>query len=197
MRAPRLISGIFAVVCLGLSIGHLMNLPVYPIGDWIAAPRVTKSAAFDVSSLPSDVTDYSWTSLWGRNRPSGGRAHEIMSELEIFVQHETRSGLVTVRVTGDSEAEVDGFIETIRHDFDRTYRQGGSINDPVETSHFHSSSDTSEAGYYWRQKYLWLLGTSFLVSTLVTLMLPRTKNQKAEQGVGGQPATRRDSEIEP
>jgi hypothetical protein len=178
MRFARILSGIFAAVSFALMVFHLMNLPVYPIGGWIAAPRITKSAAFNVSSLPSDVTDYSWTSLWGRNRPKEGAPHKILSELEVVIQHETRSGLVTLRVTGDTEAEVDGFIDTICHDFERTYRQSDPINSPVMTSDFHSTSDYSESDYYWRQKYLWLLGSGFLVSTVITVILARTKSRR-------------------
>jgi len=190
MRFAQILSGGFAAVTLGLIIHHFVNLPARSIGGWIEAPRYSKSASFDVADIPSDVTDYSWTSLWGRNRPKTGAPHEILSELEVIVQHETRSGLVILRVSGDTEAEVDGFIETIRRDFERTYRQSTSINDPMSRSHFHSSSEVSETVFYWRQKYLWLLGTGFIISSLVTFLSVGKKNKqnKSEQATPRKPS---------
>jgi hypothetical protein len=168
-----------------------MNLPARSFGGWVTAPRITKDATFDVSGLPSEATDITWTSMWGMNRPSTGRSHPILSEVEAVVQHESRSGLVVLRVTGDSESEVDGFIATIRRDFERTYQQQDDLSRSMTHSHFHSSSDQPETSFYWRQKYLWLLGSGFIASTLITAFLARPKkldpNKPAHTTAGNAP----------
>ncbi len=182
IRFARILSASCAAITLLLIVLHGLNLPAAAIGGWVTAPRVTKHATFDVSSLPSDVTDFTWTSMWGKNRPSATGSHPTLSEIEVVVQHRSRSGLVILRVTGDSVADVDGFLATIRNDFERTYQRQGLTSGVSAHSHFHSSWDPKEASFYWRQKYLWLLGAGFLASALIsmTLYLAQRRTKRTE-----------------
>lgn len=116
--------------------------------------------------------------MWGINRPEADDVQDKWSELEIVVRHETRSGLVSLMVTGDSEPEVDAFLATVRNDFDRTYatdREGAR-------SSVLSTGEEAMRAYYWRQKYLWLLGVVLVVSAAIWVASRRGQRVSASDG---------------
>ncbi len=173
MRVARTIIVLFLLVNLGLLMAHMLSLPGSLNWGWLTSSRVEKRAVFLVDGEPFEKS--SWPARWGRNRPTNDRPHEILSEIEVRVQHQTRDGLVHVRVVGDSEAEVDSFINTLRSDFKRTY----STFDPASPiSHtnsgwFHSSSEHATSTSFWRQKFLWLVIANVTVLSLFWLALRR------------------------
>lgn len=99
------------------------------------------------------------------------------------VKHESRSSFVEMTVTGDSEEEVEAFIQTIKADVERTY----SSNDPLGLDHGRSRGgiDDSVSTIYWRQRYLWLLIANAVVFFVLWFSVRRKKNQTAEHVVGG------------
>jgi hypothetical protein len=181
MRLARVIILLSLLASVALIVSHLLGLPSYPIRGWIFAPRVKKEAFFSITGDPFDHE--SWTSRWGRNRPMVDRSHAILSEIEVRVKHQSRSSLVEVSVTGDSEEEVDSFIQTLRSDVERTY----SSDEPLALDHGRSRGglDGSVSTIYWRQRYLWLLIANAVVLFVLWFSVRREKNQIAEHVVGG------------
>jgi hypothetical protein len=180
MLFARILSTTLALVALLLIVAHIMSSPAVSLRQWIASSKVTKSAAFNVNGLPTDVSDFSWTSMWGRNRPANASAEPILSEFELLLFHNSRGGHVILEVTGDNEVEVDTFLQTIRNDFERTYDSTSvSINTDARSS-YDSTLDYGKASYYWRQKYLWLLCGVLFASTLLTISL-KNVNQRIKQ----------------
>lgn len=180
MRLARAIILLSLLVSVALIVSHWLGLPSYPIRGWFFAPRVEKEVYFSISDKSFDQN--SWSSRWGMNRPKDGRPHSILSEIEVRIQHETRSGLVVVSVTGDSEAEVDAFIQSLASDVKRTY----STSDPLaaERGYLQGGSDGSASTVFWRQRYLWLLIANAVVFFVLWFSVRRKKNQTAEHVVG-------------
>jgi len=182
MLFARLLSVTLALVALILIVAHIMSLPAISMRQWIASSKVTKSAAFNVDGLPTDVSDFSWTSMWGRNRPTNASAEPILSEFELILYHNSRGGHVILEVTGDNEVEVDAFLRTIRNDFERTYDSTSvSINTEARSS-YDSTFDYDKASYYWRQKYLWLLCGVLFTSSLLTISLQKVSRRIKQEG---------------
>lgn len=177
MRLARVIIILSLLVSVALTVSHLLGLPCYPIRGWFFSPRVEKEAYFSISGEPFEYN--SWSSRWGMNRPKAGRPHSTMSEIEVRIQHETRSGHVVVSVTGDSEAEVDAFIQTLASDVKRTY----STDDPLalQRGHLQGGSDDSASSFFWRQHYQWLLLANIVVLFVLWFTVRRKNDRPAEQ----------------
>lgn len=180
MRLARVIILIALLGSIALIGYHLLGLPSYPIRDWFFSHRVEKEAHFSISDEPFDRK--SWSSRWGMNRPKNGRHHAILSELEVRIQHETRPGLVVVKVTGDSEAEVDAFIQTLASDVKRTYSNNALLT--AERGYLQGGSDCSASSVFWRQRYLWLLIANAVVLSVLWFSVRRTKNRTGGAGTG-------------
>ena len=162
---------------------HILGLPGYPIHGWFFAPRVERVEFYSITGEPFDHE--SWTSRWGRNRPTVNRHHAILSEIEVRVKHESRSSFVEMTVVGDSEEEVEAFIQTIKADVERTY----SPDEPLGLDHGRPGGglDDSVSTIYWRQRYLWLLIANAVVFVVLWFSVRRKKNQEAEQDEPQQP----------
>ena len=192
MRVARIIVLLIVLGYAALLAGHLLNLPGYPIWGWFTASRYEKEAIFEISG--EAFNSAAWVSRLGKNRPKSDRPHEICSELEITVRHETRSGLVRISVVGDSEEEVDSFIHTLKTDFARSYTKPDPEHGfPISTGHFHSTSDALTNTIYWRQRYLGLLSVNIVLLTGAWFLMGRRTTKRAEQDGAGQPATRSES----
>jgi len=163
-------------------IAHIMNIPGGSSFGWFKSPRVTKIAYFTISGSP--MTSDTWTSRWGDNRPEDNRSHDILSEIQVRVQHQARSGAVEITVTGDSEAEVDSYLQTVRDDVNRSYNglkktEHGEV--PVQRAYLSGVSDTISPEYYWRQKYLGLLIFNVLVLSMALMLLYSHSRKQAQQ----------------
>jgi len=183
MRIARIIIILGLLSSIALIIFHLLGLPSYPFRGWFFAPRVEKVEFYSITGEPFDHE--SWTSRWGRNRPTVDRHHAILSEIEVRVKHESRSSFVEMTVTGDSEDEVDTFIQTINADVERTY----SSDEPLGLDHGRPRGglDDSVSTIYWRQRYLWLLITNVVVFFVLWFSVRLKKNKEAEQDEPQQP----------
>lgn len=172
MKIARAIVLFVVLGCVALIAGHLLNLPGYPVWGWLAAPRYEKEAVFEVSG--EALHPGTWASRWGRNRPEGERPHEIWSELEVRVRHETRSGAVVVSVVGDSEDEVDAFINTLKADVAHTYRKPDSVYGIRQSNAlFHLARDVGGGAVYWRQRYLGVLFVNVILLGGVWFLMGR------------------------
>ena len=139
MRAARILPTVWVLVCIMPLVGHVLTLPDHPVRSRFAAAGATKGVTFSISGEPSGA---GWAAGWGRNRPSTPRPHPIMSEVEARIRHEIRpEGLVGIAITGDSEGDVDAIIDTLKHDFDRSYGAAsapGGEPSPKSRGRFHS-----------------------------------------------------------
>jgi hypothetical protein len=181
MSLARVIILLGLLASVALIVSHLLGLPSYPIRGWMFSPRIEKQAYFSISGQATDQD--SWSSRWGQNRPVDGRAHAIWSEMEVLIQHETRSGLVAVSVTGDSEAEVDAFIQTLVSDVEKSYSTGDRL--AAGRGYFQGESDGPATTVFWRQRYLWLLSVNAIVFLLLWISVCRRGIQVRDNIVGG------------
>ena len=184
MRIARVIILLALLANIALIVFPLLGgtgLPGTQVWGWFFSPRIEKEAYFSISGQPFDHN--SWSSRWGVNRPVDGRSHAILSEIEVRIQHESRSGLVVVSVTGDSEAEVDACIQTLASDVKSTY----STSDPLaaERGYLQGGSDVSASTIFWRQRYQWLLIANAVVFFVLWFSVRLKKNQIAVVGGNG------------
>ncbi len=63
MRVAKILLAAWALVSFMLIVGHVLNLPDYPVRGWFAAARVTKAVIFKISGEPADA---GWAARWGR-----------------------------------------------------------------------------------------------------------------------------------
>ena len=184
MRTIKFILLSMVLISAIVLIKHMINLPGGSSVGWFKSPRVSKLAHVVISGEPTN--SHTWVSRWGLNRPEGDHSHETLSEIEVRLQHRTRGGaeLVDVVVTGDSEADVDAFLETLRRDVAHTYnRTDKETGITILNSYVNSVYELSRSDYYWRQKYLGLLVCNVVVLTLAYFMLVRCSKKQAQQDV--------------
>ena len=106
--------------------------------------------------------------------------------MEVRVYHRTRSdNFVQVSVKGESEAEVDAFIETLQRDFTGVYRGYEHKDDPLWIDHgeVHEVMDPLHDTWNWRQRYTWLLAGNAVVCVVLLLVLRRAGDRHREATV--------------
>ena len=148
--------------------------------EWVAGERVEKYAIFQISRAEPFVSD-SWPARWGGNRPEFDRPHPPLSEFEITVQHSLRgTDLVRVNVKGDSEPEVDAFMQSLKAEFERTYTGADPKlpNLPTKRGFLHEIQDPLTSPFYWRQRYFWLVVTNLVVLVFLWFVVKRGKSTK-------------------
>ena len=181
MRASKIILLSLALISLILILGHVMNLPGGLSLGWFTSPRVSKTAHVYISGKP--INSHTWVSKWGVNHQEEDHPHEIISEIEIRVQHQTRSGLVEMRVTGDSVEDIDAFLETVRRDVNQTYNGiDKETGITIPNSYVHTISESSHSEYYWRQKYFGVLVCNVIALIFAFILLVRGSTKQAQSG---------------
>jgi len=171
MRFPRIITLLGFLISISLILSHLSALPAYSSGGWFFSPRAEKTAHFSINDKP--FNQESWSSRWGKNRPTVDRPHAILSEIHVRVKHESRSSLVEVTVTGDSEAEVDSFIQMLKTDVNRAYSTGIQLAPRHGYSHGEGNAQSS---IFYRQSYLWLLIANCIVCFTLWFSMRKKKS---------------------